>query len=110
MDRISEEERNCIRGAFGDAVYDFMLATPLLATPSDPAAAAPMFACLTAQNTALFGVAMADVSAGYWTPETRACIVAVAEEYPEVMLVRFGLPSRERRPTPTPRAWKSTNV
>ena len=91
MNRLSEDERNCVRGVFGEAVYNFMLATPLLATPTDPAAAAPLFNCLTPENSALFGVAMADVAAGGWTPETRSCIVAITKAYPEVMLVRFGL-------------------
>ena len=91
MDRLSADETACIKGAVGDAVYQFLLTAPLAAAGSDPAAAAPLFACLADENVVLLGASIIDVQAGGRTAETRQCIVELALEHPEVVFVRLGL-------------------
>jgi hypothetical protein len=91
IDQLSAEETACIKGEVGDAVYEFLLAAPLAAAGSDPAAAAPLFACLTDDNVVLLGAAIIDVQAGGRTAETRQCIVELVLEHPEVVFVRLGL-------------------
>ncbi|MCY4390784.1 MAG: hypothetical protein OXE43_01875 [Chloroflexi bacterium] len=44
LDRLSEEENDCIKAAFGEAVYEILRATPLLAATGsggDSSASAP---------------------------------------------------------------------
>ena len=91
MDRLSADETSCIKGAVGDAIYEFLLAAPLAAAGSDPAAAAPLFACLTDENVVLLGAAIIDAQMGGRTAETRQCIVELVLEHPEVVFVRLGL-------------------
>ena len=91
LDRISEAERECLRNAFGDAVYGIMSAVPLLQEDADPAQAAPLIGCLRLDNTVLFGVAYLDAVVGGWTPETRACMTAVGREHPEAVFRGLGL-------------------
>ena len=91
LDRLSEGERECIKGVFGDFVYSIMEGTPLLAAGGDPAAAAPLFGCLEIESLVRVGIAFIDASAGGWTPETRECMVQVGLERPEAVLVGLGL-------------------
>lgn len=91
LDRISEAERECLRNAFGEAVYGIMSAVPLLQEDADPAQAAPLIGCLRLDNTVLFGVAYLDAVVGGWTPGTRACMTAVAREHPEAVFRGLGL-------------------
>ena len=93
VDRLSEEERECIRGVFGDFIYAVMQGTPLLAAGSDPAAAAPLFGCLEIESLVRVGIAFIDAAAGGWTAETRECMVAVGLEHPDAILLAMGLPA-----------------
>ena len=89
---ISDEETACIRAAAGDAAYQVMLSTPLLTAGSDPAAAAPLFGCMTTANAVLLGVAFLDAAAGGRSEESRMCIADFALEHPELIYARLGLP------------------
>lgn len=91
LDRISEAERECLRNAFGEAVYGIMSAVPLLQEDADPAQAAPLIGCLRLDNTVLFGVAYLDAVVGGWTSDTRACMTAVGREHPEAVFRGLGL-------------------
>ena len=91
IDRLSEEETACIKGAVGDFVFEVMLGTPLAASTASPADAAPLFACLTEENVVLLGAAIIDVQAGGRAADTRQCIVELALEHPELVYVRLGL-------------------
>lgn len=95
LDRLSEEERGCIKEAFGDFIYAVMQGTPLLAAGSDPAAAAPLFGCLEIESLVRVGVAFIEASAGGWAAETRACMVEVGLEHPDAILTSIGLSSPE---------------
>ena len=91
INRISQEEADCIKGAIGEAFFGLMMQAPLLQASADPAAAAPVFGCLTVDNILLFGIAMFDVQAGGWEPETRACVIEVGREHPDIVLSGLGM-------------------
>ena len=91
IDRISQEEADCIKGAIGEAFFGLMMQAPLLQAGADPAAAAPVFGCLTVDNILLFGIAMFDAQSGGWEPDTRACMIGVAREHPDVVLGALGM-------------------
>ena len=92
MDRVSEAEAACVRAAFGDAIYQMILGTPiLLAAGSDPAAAAPMFNCLTIENIVTFGISFIAAQAGGWEAETRACMIEAGLEHPDAVLIGLGM-------------------
>ena len=91
MDRLSEEETACIQDAFGDAIYQIMLATPLMMASSDPAAAAPLFGCLKPESTVVLGVSFLTAGRAEWGPETRQCFIQVALEHPDVVLLAMGM-------------------
>ena len=91
INRISQEEADCIKGAIGEAFFGLMMQAPLLQASADPAAAAPVFGCLTVDNILLFGIAMFDVQAGGWEPETRTCMIEVAREHPDLVLAGLGM-------------------
>ena len=94
MDRISEAEAACVRAAFGEVIYQILLGTPiLLAAGSDPAAAAPMFSCLTIENIVTLGVSFIAAQAGGWEAETRACMIGVGLEHPDAVLIGLGMPA-----------------
>ena len=91
FDRLSEQEAGCIQGVLGDAVYQAMQSFPLLAGTGDPAAAAPIFGCLTPENAVLVGVAFLDAAAGGRSDESRACIADFALQHPEFIYARLGI-------------------
>ncbi len=91
INRISQEEADCIKGAIGEAFFGLMMQAPLLQAGADPAAAAPVFGCLTVDNILLFGIAMFEVQSGGWEPDTRACMIEVAREHPDVVLGALGM-------------------
>ena len=91
LDRLSEEEDACIKAAFGDAVYELLRGTPLLAaTGSDSSAAAPLFACLTEENVVLAGTAFLSAAAGGYGDESRVCITDLMLEHPNFIYERLG--------------------
>ncbi len=91
FDRLSEQEAACIKGVLGDAMYQAMLSFPLLAGGGDPAAAAPIFGCLTPETAVLVGVAFLDAAAGGRSEQSRKCIADFALQHPELILARFGI-------------------
>lgn len=93
LDRLSEEERECIKEAFGEFIYAAMQGLPLLAAGSEPSQAAPLFACLETESVVRAGVAFLAVPLGGWDAETRECAVQVGLKNPEAILSSFGLPS-----------------
>jgi hypothetical protein len=96
FDALSEEEVACIRGSFGDAVYQVMLGSPLMQAGSDPASAAPLFQCLAIESVVYVGFAFLEAQAGGWSPETRGCMIGVGLEYPEAFIAGMGfLPSED---------------
>ena len=91
VDLLSEEEVSCIEGAYGSGVFQILLTTPILAAASDPAAATPLFQCLTPENVVLLSIAFLDAQAGGWDDESRACITEVGLGHPDAVFVRLGL-------------------
>ena len=93
MDRLSEEENACIKAAFGDAVYEILRGTPLLAATGsggDSSAAAPLFACLTQENVVLAGAAFLTAAAGGYSDESRVCITDLVLRHPDFIYSRLG--------------------
>ena len=95
IDALSEEEAACIKTAFGDAIYQIMLATPLLMAGADPGAAAPLFGCLATENIVRLGVSFLGAQAGGWSEESRQCITEAGLRHPDAIYVRLGLDSGE---------------
>ena len=91
VDALSEEEVSCIKAAVGDQIFGLMLSSPIMQASANPAAAAPIFACLTIESIVYFGVAMFDAQAGGWEPESRRCIAQLGLEHPEAIFVQMGL-------------------
>ncbi len=91
FDRLSEQENDCIRGALGDTVYQFMIGLPLMSGGGDAASAASLFSCLTQENVVLLGVSFLSVTVGGHTDESRACITDLALQHPELIFARLGL-------------------
>ncbi len=94
LDRLSEEENDCLRVAFGDSVYEILRATPLLAMTSgggDNSAAAPFFACLTEEHVVLFGASVLTAAAGGYSDESRVCITDLVLRHPDFIYARLGL-------------------
>ena len=95
IDALSEEEAACIKTAFGDAIYQIMLATPLMMAGADPGAAAPLFGCLATENIVRLGVSFLGAQAGGWSDESRQCIVEAGLRHPAAIFVRLGLDTGE---------------
>lgn len=95
MDAVTEEERDCVKGAIGDAFYQVLLNTPATAfAGADPVAAAvaaPVFQCFAVDTIVVLGVAMIDYQVGGWSPETRACLIGVGRENPNAILTGLGM-------------------
>ena len=90
VDRLSEEEVACIQSAFGDAIFQIILVTPLMLAGTDASAGAPLFGCMTQENVVLMGTAfIASRAAG--SEESRLCIADLALEHPEVIYTNMGL-------------------
>lgn len=88
---LSEAEVSCIKGAVGDTFFQILLGTPIMAAASNAASGAFFFNCLRLDSIVGFGVAFFANEAGGWTPETRACVLAVAKEHPDLVYTRLGL-------------------
>ena len=91
MDALSDEETSCIKTAFGEAVYQILLNTPIMLAGSDPSAAAPLFACLATESVVVLGVSFMDAMSGGWSDETRTCIIDVGLEHPDAVLTGLGM-------------------
>ena len=91
LDRLTEEERTCVKDAFGEFIYAAMQAVPLLGAGSDPAQAAPLLACLETESAVRVGIAFTSASAGGWSAETRECMVQLGLEQPGAILGGLGM-------------------
>ncbi len=100
MDSISEAEQVCIREAFGDLIYDVMLATPILLAAAQAEAGAPLFGCLEAGNLATLGVKFFAAQAGGWSDDTVACMIEAGLKHPHAIMAGLGLSVVEAPPPP----------
>jgi hypothetical protein len=103
LDALSDEENACIKAAVGDAIYEFLKGTPLLAATAgggDTSAAAPLFACLSVENTVFLGFAMFDLQGGFEDEASRECFVNLALDQPAILLSRLGLERDLPEPAP----------
>ena len=91
VDRLSEEEIACLKGALGDTVFELIRGIPLLAAGTDAGSAAPLFNCLSVDNVVLLGLAFSDAQTGFRDEESRTCIQELALEHPEIIFARLGL-------------------
>ncbi len=91
--RISEDERDCLRGAIGSELYQAMLDIPMqrLVGEVGSSGAGSFLGCLTDDNVVLMGLVLVDSYHGRNDPEARACAIAVGRANPEVIRVRFEL-------------------
>ena len=96
---LSEEEVSCIKGAVGDTFFQILLGTPIVAAASSGTSGAFFFNCLRLDSVVGLGVAFFDNEAGGWTPETRACVLGVAQEHPDLVYSRLGLQTPEESVT-----------
>ena len=110
MERISEAERDCLREAIGDELYQAMLDIPMkrLVGEVGSSGAGSFLGCLTDDNVVLMGLVLVDSHHGRNDPEARACSIAVARENPEVIRVRFELLRPALEDTDTDALFNST--
>ena len=95
MDSVSEAEQACAREAFGDLIYDIILATPILLAASEASAGAPLFGCLEVENVVTLGVKFIAAQAGGWSEDTVSCMVQAGLEHPDAILIGLGVPPSE---------------
>ena len=95
MDSVSEAEQACVREAFGDLIYDIILATPILLAASEASAGAPLFGCLEVENVVTLGVKFIAAQAGGWSEDTVSCMVQAGLEHPDAILIGLGVPPSE---------------
>ena len=93
MARISQSERDCLRGEIGEQLYGAMLNLPMrrLVGEVGAAGAGSFLNCLTDDNIVLLGLVLIDSHHGRHDPEARECSIAIARANPEVIRVRFEL-------------------
>ncbi len=92
MDSVSEAEQACVREAFGDLIYDVLLATPILLAAQQAEAGAPLFGCLEVENVVTLGVKFISAQAGGWSDDTVACMIGISVTNPTVILISLGVP------------------
>ena len=90
MDRLSTEETDCVRAAFGEAIYGILLAAPLL-QGGNAEATATLVGCMESENVVLFVVAANDAFAGGRSEDTRRCITDLSLQYPENAYIQMGV-------------------
>ncbi len=95
VDRLSEDERACLKSTFGDVFFGILLQTPLLGAGTDATSAAPLFGCLAIDSIVVLGISFIEAQAGGWEPDTRACMIGVGREHPEAVLLGMGMTSGE---------------
>ena len=100
VDRLSTAETDCIRAAFDEAIYQIILATPLLQGGSAEDNAV-LFGCLEPDNVVLFGVAFDDVLAGGRSQDTRTCLVDLSLEHPDLVYNQLRLEWKGEQVSPT---------
>ncbi|MCY4392979.1 MAG: hypothetical protein OXE43_13165 [Chloroflexi bacterium] len=91
LDRLSEEEVACIKAAYGDAVFQFIRQSPVLAGGGDPAMAAPMFQCMTSESTAYLTAAFLAALTGAESEGSRRCFAGLALEHPGALYASVGV-------------------
>ena len=99
MERLSTEETDCVRAAFGEAVYQLILATPLLQGGSAEGTAT-LFGCMETDSVAMFGVAFDNVLVGGRSEETSACLVDLSLEHPKIVYLQLGLEWKGEQSSP----------
>ena len=92
MDSVSEAEQACVREAFGDLIYDVILATPILLAAQQAEAGAPLFGCLEVENVVTLGVKFIAAQAGGWSDDTVACMIGISVTNPTVIMISLGVP------------------
>ncbi len=90
MDRLSTEETDCIRAAFGETLYGILLAAPLLQSGSSEATAI-LVGCMESESVVLFVVAVNDAFAGGRSEDTRRCITDLSLQHPENAYIQMGV-------------------
>ena len=97
MGLISCQETSCIQSAVGDSMYQLIQASPvLMMAGGDISQAAPLFGCLELDNILLLGIALISSQSGEYNPETRSCLIDVAREHPEAVLLNLGMEVPDR--------------
>lgn len=92
MGMLSEQEASCVQAGVGDALYQLIVATPIMMMAGgDISQTAPLFNCLEQDNVVYLAVAFLDLQAGGWSPESRSCINEVGLTHPDAVYVRLGL-------------------
>ncbi|MDE0370638.1 MAG: hypothetical protein OXI84_10940 [bacterium] len=96
MDRVSEHERECIKAALGEMVYNIFLTRPVLSEDGedagrDPSLVTRLFSCLTQDNVVLAMIVLRDATAGRMDEEARRCRVPLALQIPESYHEQAGL-------------------
>ncbi len=92
MDSVSEAEQACVREAFGDLIYDVLLATPILLAAQQAEAGAPLFGCLQVENVVTLGIKFIAAQAGGWSDDTVACMFQAGLENPTAIMLGLGVP------------------
>ncbi|MCQ3804797.1 MAG: hypothetical protein OXC98_13995 [bacterium] len=91
IDRLSEEEVACIKQAYGDTIFQFILGSPMVAQGGDPAMAAPMFSCMTEESFAHLTAAFLAMLTGAESGESRNCFADLAREHPGAARASAGI-------------------
>ena len=91
MNRLSEGERQCIRGALGEEVYGAVLNLPMarLIRETGASGAGSFLGCLTEDNVILMGLVLIDAHAGRVNQDSRDCSIAVARANPDLIRIRY---------------------
>ena len=90
LDRISEDEKSCIREQVGDSVMEALASTRLQQGANDPAVAELMATCLETDNFLMLIVAVLSASAGESNTDSINCLASRAREYPDLVYASFG--------------------
>ena len=91
MDRLSTQETDCLRAAFGEALYGIFLAAPLLQSGGSADATATLVGCMESENVVLLVVAVNDAFAGGRSEDTRRCITDLSLQHPENAYIQMGV-------------------
>ena len=100
MDRLSEGEQDCLRGAIGDIAYNAFLGVPVASVIGEvgTGGASSFLGCLTEDNLLLFGLVLIDANFDRIDPEARECRIPIARANPDIIHVRFALLREEMGP------------
>lgn len=100
MDRLSEEEQDCLRGAIGEIAYAAFLDVPVTRVIGEvgTGGASSFLGCLTEDNLLLFGLVLIDANFDRIDPEARECRIPIARANPDIIHIRFALLREEMGP------------